>query len=67
MDRMKSKATIRCPKCGAEIPANLITHAAAQAWGKRGGAAGKGSPARRNAAICAAHARWHPAQDPLQK
>lgn len=49
---------ITCPKCDAEIPVKLIAHAAAQAWGRRGGAAGKGSPARRRAAIKAARCRW---------
>ena len=49
----------RCPKCGAALSPEFIATAAALAWGRRGGAAGKGSPARRAAAIGAAHARWH--------
>lgn len=35
---MKSEP-IKYPKCGAESPAKFITHAVAQVWGKRGGAA----------------------------
>lgn len=35
---MKSEP-IKCPKCGAEIPVDLIIYAAAQVRGKRGGAA----------------------------
>lgn len=61
MDQMKSDP-VKCPKCGTEIPAALIAHAAAVASGRLGGLAGKGSPARRRAAICAAHSRWHPGQ-----
>ena len=57
---MKSKSPVVCPKCGAEIPMELITHAAAQSWGGRGGSAGKGSPAKARAARQAALARWHP-------
>lgn len=50
--QMKSNL-VKCPKCGAEIPATLIAHAAAVASGRMGGLAGKGSPARRRAAIFA--------------
>ena len=42
-----------------EEVADADDNAAALAWGRRGGAAGAGSPARRAAAIGAAHARWH--------
>jgi hypothetical protein len=55
---MKSETVVRCPVCGAVIPAKLIAHAAAVAIGRAGGLAGKGSPARRRACIFAASERW---------
>ena len=55
---MKPKPFI-CPECGVEIQMELITRAAAEYWGQRGGAAGKGSPARVQAARKAASVRWN--------
>lgn len=46
-----------CPKCGTVIETAIITHAAAVAWGKIGGHAGRGARKRR-AAIRAAKIRW---------
>jgi hypothetical protein len=49
---------IECPRCGYGITGPELAHVVAREWGRRGGAAGKGSPARRAAAILGAKARW---------
>jgi len=57
MATRKDKKVV-CPKCGAIIPTSVLVHGAACAWGRKGGSAGKGSPARHAAAIHAAQVRW---------
>lgn len=51
-------ATLRCPKCGADISIDAARRAVAAENGRLGGRAGKGSPARRRAAQANARARW---------
>jgi hypothetical protein len=58
MSPNKTQEQVRCQRCGAEIPDAEVARRAAQLSGRLGGAAGKGSPARRRAAVYASHCRW---------